>query len=34
MSTEEYAFLLNVFKQEIGKLEKLLGWDCSDWLNI
>ena len=24
--------LRKIFWQEIGQLEHLLGWDCSDWL--
>ena len=24
--------LRKIFWQEIGQLEQLLGWDCSDWL--
>ena len=24
--------LRHIFWQEIGQLEQLLGWDCSDWL--
>ena len=31
MNWEERIFLYNVFAEDIGKLEQLLGWDCSDW---
>lgn len=34
MSCKEKEYLLNIYKDEIMNLEKLLGWDCSDWLTI
>jgi hypothetical protein len=27
-------YLASVFEEEIKRLEKLLGWDCSDWLAV
>lgn len=32
MSHQEKAFLLDVFMDEIIKLEQLLGWDCRNWI--
>jgi hypothetical protein len=32
MSEDDRAYLQGVFGDEIRELEKLLGWDCSDWL--
>src|SRR5262245_52789970 len=31
MNWEEKVFLYGLFEQDIAKLERLLGWDCSDW---
>ncbi len=31
MNWEEKVFLYNLFAEDIGKVEQLLGWDCSDW---
>ena len=31
MTSEERKYLLEVFSVEITKLERLLGWDLSDW---
>lgn len=31
MKPEEKQFLLDVFKNDIDEVEKLLGWDCNDW---
>ena len=31
MNWEEKVFLYNLFAKEIAKLERMLGWDCSDW---
>jgi len=31
MNWEEKVFLYNLFAEDIAKLERLLGWDCSDW---
>ncbi len=31
MNWEERIFLYNLFADEIARLEKMLGWDCSDW---
>lgn len=31
MTAEERRQLYEVFADDIGKLEQLLGWDCSDW---
>ncbi len=32
MSSEDKHWLLSVYQQEIKDLERLLGWDCSEWL--
>lgn len=32
MTRREWTFLANTFETEIRALERLLGWDCSDWL--
>jgi hypothetical protein len=32
MSEEEKGYLTQVLGPEIRELERLLGWDCSDWL--
>lgn len=34
MSDEEKDYLIGVYKEEIKNLEKLLGWDCYDWLQV
>jgi hypothetical protein len=34
MSAEARRFLAGVFEQEIHELERLLGWDCSQWLAL
>ena len=31
MSQSEREYLFSIFENDIAKLEKLLGWDCSDW---
>jgi Sulfotransferase domain len=31
MNWEERVFLYNLFAKDIAKLERMLGWDCSDW---
>jgi Sulfotransferase domain len=31
MNWEERVFLYNLFADDIAKVERLLGWDCSDW---
>jgi hypothetical protein len=31
MTGEERKYLLNVFSTEVSKLERMLGWDLSDW---
>ncbi len=33
MSREEREYLNRVFEPEIKNLQRLLGWDCSGWLN-
>lgn len=33
MNTRERTLLKNIFESEIKNLEKMLEWDCSDWLN-
>src|SRR6266542_3320173 len=32
ITEEERRYLVAVFEPEIRELERLLGWDCSDWL--
>ena len=32
MAEEDRRYLAGVFEAEIRRLERLLGWDCSDWL--
>ena len=32
LSAQERAYLLAVFEHEIKGLERMLGWDCNDWL--
>ena len=34
LARDEKLFLLNIFKSEIGELERMLKWNCSDWLRI
>jgi hypothetical protein len=34
LSQQEKDYLLSVYEFEIRGLERMLGWDCSDWLNI
>ena len=31
MNWEERVFLYNLFAEDIANLERMLGWDCSDW---
>jgi hypothetical protein len=31
MNWEERVFLYNLFAEDIGQVEQMLGWDCSDW---
>ena len=31
MNWEERVFLYNLFAQDIANVERMLGWDCSDW---
>jgi hypothetical protein len=31
MNWEERVFLYNLFAADIAQLERMLGWDCSDW---
>lgn len=33
MSQEEKTYLISHFKNDIHEVEKLLNWDCRDWLN-
>jgi hypothetical protein len=32
MSSADKDYLLNIFKNDIQLVEKMLNWDCSDWL--
>jgi hypothetical protein len=34
MDPADWQYLRGVFEGEIRALEKLLGWDCSDWLQM
>jgi len=31
LTSEERAYANGIFDEDIGKIEALLGWDCSDW---
>lgn len=31
MNWEERVFLYSLFAEDIAKVERLLGWDCTDW---
>src|SRR4051812_36565999 len=31
MTNEERAYMSPLFQEDISAIEKLLGWDCSDW---
>lgn len=33
MSEEEKEYLQSIFKHEVRGIERMLGWDCSDWLS-
>jgi hypothetical protein len=33
MSAEERGYLRQVFEHEVRNLERILSWDCADWLN-
>ena len=33
ISEEERRYLISIFEPEIRELERLLGWDCSAWLD-
>ena len=33
MASEDRRYLARAFEAEIRQLERLLGWDCSDWLS-
>jgi hypothetical protein len=33
MSAADRRYLVGVFEQEIRNLERLLGWNCGDWLS-
>jgi hypothetical protein len=32
MTETEWNYLMDVFEYEIKGLERILGWDCADWL--
>ncbi len=32
ITEEEKSYLLNIYENEIREVQKLLNWDCSDWL--
>jgi len=34
MTYDERQYLVDLYKNDIDRLEKLLGWDCSDWKNV
>ncbi|MCZ6900692.1 MAG: sulfotransferase domain-containing protein, partial [Bacteroidetes bacterium] len=34
LDDREKAYLIEIFKPEIRKLEKMLHWDCNQWLKI
>jgi hypothetical protein len=31
ITPEERKYLYAIFAEDIAKLERMLGWDCSDW---
>jgi hypothetical protein len=31
MNWEERVFLYNLFAEDIATVERMLGWNCSDW---
>jgi hypothetical protein len=31
MTVEERKYLLDVFAPEVARLERMLGWDLTDW---
>lgn len=33
MEEKEKEYLANLYEYEIKNLERILGWDCSEWLN-
>ena len=34
MTRSERQYLVDLYKSDIDRLEKLLGWDCSDWKKV
>jgi hypothetical protein len=34
MTRSERQYLVDLYKSDIDRLEKLLGWDCSDWKSL
>ncbi len=34
MQEKEKNYLLDIYEYEIRHLERILGWDCADWLNL
>jgi hypothetical protein len=34
MTDGERQYLVRMYRSDIERLEKLLGWDCSDWKNV
>jgi hypothetical protein len=34
MTRSERQYLVDLYKSDIDQLEKLLGWDCSDWKTV
>jgi len=34
IQTEDKDYLLKIFKTEIDQIQKMLDWDCSDWLEV
>jgi hypothetical protein len=32
ISEEEKRYLVGMYRDDIAELERLLGWDCSSWL--
>jgi hypothetical protein len=33
MSIQARDYLFRIYEYEIKQLERMLGWDCTDWLN-
>lgn len=34
MTGSERRYVVDLYRSDIGRLEKLLDWDCSDWKKV